>query len=279
MMRKIALIAALLSLPSMVWARTASPTGMETYVSSSNRVVRAGWENVDAEHHLSGAKLRPEALNARVVVVHRWCIACPGIDESVRAFQSLAKQYSDTDIVFLTSYYPANIHSRAEVDSAMRRYHVTTPVYVGAAPINVPCAHQHRAMYVVKGGGCELWSKMHDNTDIASLAQYLKANKNDLLEASLRLAAEHAPGRALLEAKRMKKLDPKKAKELKDVIEPLSTPANLRMAEFEEKAAALRAKPTANAGKALAAKLAAFAKKAPEELKDEIDELMMELEK
>lgn len=273
MLRRVFVIISLLMLPCALSARTEA----DEYVSASNRVVRSGWMNVDESHYLSGRTWTPEALNARITVVHRWCIACPGVDEAVKEFQRLAKQYADTDFVFLTSYYPDGRHPRKDVEETLKNFKVTTSVYVGAAPMAVKCAREHRAMYVVESGDNELWSKRIDNTDIKSLAQYLRINKDELIEKSIRLAAAEAPGRALLQMKRLAKTNPKKAKELKGLTDPLNTNANRQMAEFEEKASALRIKPNAPAAKALLAKLAAFAAHAPEELKNEIDELTMEL--
>lgn len=273
MLRRVSVIISLLMLPCALSARTES----EDYISASNRVVRSGWMNLDESHYLSGRTWTPEALNARITVVHRWCIACPKIDEAVKEFQNLAKQFADTDLVFLTSYYPDGLHPRKEVEETLKRLKVTTSVYVGAAPMAVKCAREHRAMYVVESGDNELWSKRIDNTDIKLLAQYLKSNKDELVEKSIRLAAAEAPGRALLQMKRLAKANPKKAKELKSVTDPLNTVANRQMADFEEKASALRLKPNAAAKKTLLAKLTAFAVHAPEELKNEIDEFAMEL--
>lgn len=254
-----------------------SQAAMDEYVTASNRVVRSGWINIDESHYLSGPLRTPEALNSRITIVHRWCLACPGVDGAVRDFQNLAKQFSDTDFVFLTSYYPDATHPRHEVDATLKRLNVSTSVYVGAAPIAVRCAVAHRAMYVVESGDTELWSMRLNNTDIKSLAQYLKKNMDALLEKSIRLAAVQAPGRALVQLKRLAKINPKKAKELKSVTDPLNTAANRQMADFEEKAIALRAKRNPSAVTTFLAKLSAFSAHAPEELKDEIDALAAEL--
>lgn len=274
MLRRVSVIISLLMLPCAVLARAVA----DDYVTASNRVVRSGWMNVDESHYLSGRTWSPDALNARIVVVHRWCIVCPKIDEAVKEFQNLAKQFADTDLVFLTSYYPEEKHSRTEVEETLKRLKVTTPVYVGVASMAIKWARRaHCSMYVISGGDEELWSKRTNNTDLKALTQYLKANKDELVEKSIRLAVTHAPGRALVQAKLLAKTNPKKAKELKSLTDPLNTSENRQMAEFEEKASALRVKPNAAAVKALLAKLTAFAARAPEELKDEIDELTMEL--
>lgn len=273
MLRRVFVIITLLMLPCALSARTEA----DEYVSASNRVVRSGWMNVDESHYLSGRTWTPEALNARITVVHRWCIACDKIDDAVKDFNALARQYADTDFAFVTSYFPDGRHSRKTVEGALKRFKVTTPVYVGAAPTAVKGTRNHCALYVVAGGDTEKWSMPKNNTDIKALAQYLKIHKDELVEASIRLAATEAPGRALLQMKRFSKENPQKAKELKSLTDPLNTNENRQMAEFEEKASALRVKPNAAAAKTLLAKLTAFAAHAPEELKNEIDELTMEL--
>lgn len=249
-----------------------------SYVSASNKVVRAGWVNVDEGHYLAGRALTPEALNSRIVIVHRWCIACPDIDKAVKDFNLLSKQFSDTDFVFMTSYYPGSSHPRDQVDAALKKFKVSTPVYVGAAPVAIKCANSHRALYVVEGGDTEKWSLVNDNTDIDALAQHLRNNKSELMASSIRLAVDHAPGRAVLQMKRLAKINPKKAKELSSLVEPLNTPENRQMADYEEKAGALIAKPNPGAVKNLLSKLRNFAKKAPETLSDEIAEITAELE-
>lgn len=247
----------------------------------SNRVERSGWINVDESHRLSGSRLTPERLNSRVVVVHRWCKVCPKkIETGVKEFQNLSKRYAQLPFVFLTSYSPDAPHSRRSVEEALDRFGVTTPVYVGAAAAGVSVARKHRALYVVAGGLDERWSVRNDNTDIAALAKFLNAHRDDLLETSLRLAADNEPGRALVEMKRLKTLSPKKAAELKSLVAPLDTPMNRRMAEFEEKTASLMAKPQPDlkAAKALLSKLSDFAESAPDALKAEIAGLADDLQ-
>lgn len=245
----------------------------------TNSVARLGWINVDDEHHLSGRALTPEDLNTRVVVVHRWCYACPNIEEGVKSFQQLAKRYADTDFVFLTSYYPGAAHPRQEVENVLDRLKVFGPVYIGAASIGVRVAREHRALYVAEGGTNEVWSLRINNTDIKSLTKYLDSHRPQLEEASLRLAAECAPGRALNIAKRLKKSDPKTAARLRTLTDPLNTPENRQMAEFEDKVDALFAKkkPSAKDAKALRIKLIKFAEGASPALKDEIEALKVSL--
>lgn len=241
------------------------------FIIASNRVARAGWLNVDESTHLSGRAYTPEDLNTRVVVVHRWCIACPKIDNGVKEFQRLAKKYADTDFVFLTSYYPGAAHPRKDVIDTLKNFGVAGPVYVGAAAIGVPIAHDHRALYVVSGGTDEKWSLRVNNTDIASLDKFLKEHKDELIEESVRLASEVAPGRALMQVKKLKKSNPKLVVKLKSVIAPLDTPENRQLMDFEERVAALVAKHPVDhkAAKKLRDRIMDFSLKSSEAAKEE----------
>lgn len=139
----------------------------------TNRVVTAGWVNIDDAHHLSGPKLTPEELNQRIVVVQRWCTKCPRVLPAVQEFQRLAKRFPDSKFVFLSSYYPDADQTREEVETALRKLKVTGPVYVGAAVQKMKISREHRALYVVENGKTEKWSVRCDNTDIKGLTKYL----------------------------------------------------------------------------------------------------------
>lgn len=262
--------------PSGVFANTSSDIIVDY---ASNRVVRSGWVNVDPTHYLSGRVLTPEELNSRVVIVQRWCMNCPNIGPAVKEFQTLAKHYADSDFVFLSSYYPSAGHQRSIVEKIHKDYKITIPAYVGAASMGVSASREHRALYVVAGGMDEKWCVRCENTDIKALSKYLSDHADELAETSFKLLSESAPGRALLSAKRLKKLSPKKAAAYKDLIDPLNTAANRQMADFEEKVDALLAKvkPNTRDVKSLRDKVAKFASKAPDSLKDEIDALLARL--
>lgn len=279
-MRKILPVGILLFVSAMMSAEVFA-AGRRAFVedSSTNRVLRAGWINVDDSHYLSGPVLTPEDLNTRVVVVHRWCLACPDIDNAVKDFQRLAKRYADTDFVFLTSYFPGQAHSRQDVENALKRLNVKGSAYVGAASAGVRVAKDHRAMYIVEGGSNEVWSLRLNNTDMQELSRQLDTNRARLEEASLRLAAEYAPGRALVHYKKMKKANSKAAAALKPLIDKIDTPENRQMADFEEKSAAVLAKGSKalKDQKALREKLEKFAEKASDDLKDEIAALLAAL--
>lgn len=277
MKKSLAILLAVVVLPAVSVAKV---KGDVIECPLTNSVARLGWINVDDDHHLSGRALTPEDLNTRVVVVHRWCYACPNIEEGVKSFQQLAKRYADTDFVFLTSYYPGAAHPRQEVENVLDRLKVVGPVYIGAASIGVRVAREHRALYVAEGGTNEVWSLRVNNTDIKSLAKYLDSHRQELEEASLRLAAQYAPGRALNIAKKMKKSNPKKASQLRTLTDPLNTPENRQMAEFEDKVDALFAKkkPSAKDVKGMRIKLHKFAESASPSLKDEIEALKASLD-
>lgn len=246
----------------------------------TNSVPRLGWINVDDEHHLSGRFLTPEDLNTRIVIVQRWCMACPEIDKAVEDFQSLAKHYADTDFIFLSSYFPGAPHQRKDVEESLKHHKVAIPVYIGAASIGVRASREHRALYVVEGGTEEKWCMRINNTDIKALSKYLTSHRDELTESSLRLAATHAPGRALSLAKKLKRSNPKKAAQLKSLIDPLNTPENRQMSDLEDKVDALFSKPNVNPKdlKNMRIKLDKFGENASPALKEEIKALRAALD-
>lgn len=244
----------------------------------TNRVVQSGWMNMNEDHRFSGPTFTPAALNGRVVIVHRWCTACKNIDSAVAEFQNLAKRYADTDFVFLTSYFPNKRHPVFEVKDALKRNKVTGPVYVGAAAMEVPQSRKHMALYVVSGGKTQNWFSA-DNTEMKGLERFLNAHRSELLEETLKLEVETAPGRALNLHKKVKRSDPKLAAKLTPLITTVNTPENRQMAEFEDKVALLREKanPPAREIEALREKLEKFTRSASPKLKDESDALFLQL--
>lgn len=190
------------------------------FAVNTNKVVNAGWKNIDVSHHLSGAELTPEQLNENVVVVQRWCISCENIEKGAAEFQSLAKRFQDTGIVFFVSYYPEDDQSEKEIETFLKKQKVTTPVYVGAQALGVKGSGAHRTMYVVKDGAA-LWQVKKDNTDIKPLMKFIDLHKQEWMEESILRNAESDPKKALELGANLKKMNLKISPETKKLLDTI----------------------------------------------------------
>lgn len=232
------------------------------YDSPTNRVVSCGWENVDPTHYLAGEKTSAEHLNARAVVVHRWCIACPKVEGAIKEFTMLSKQYDGTGIEFLTSYYPGSPHPRGDVMKAIMASKIVNPVYTGAAPQGLRLAHDHRALYVVGPNALEVWSAKNNNTDIKELSKVLHEKKAELMASVITANEESAPGLALKIAKKYKKICREKNDDVERILKTFIAKADVRaMADLEEKVEAYHKKPDEKTRKTLVKKLEALSSK------------------
>lgn len=188
--------------------------------ANTNKVVRAGWKNIDSAYHLSGKELTPEALNDKVVIVQRWCISCENIEKGAAEFQSLAKRYQDYGFIFLVSYCPDEDHDPKAVERFLKKQNVVTPVYIGAQAMGVKGSGAHRTMYVVKDGAA-LWQVKKDNTDIKPLMKFIEANKLAWVEEEIKTAAEKDPASAIELGKKLKKANMKLSPETKKLLDGL----------------------------------------------------------
>lgn len=247
------------------------------YDSPTNRVVSCGWVNVDPTHYLAGAKTTAENLNSRVVVVHRWCIACPKVEGAIKEFTMLSKQYDGTGIEFLTSYYPGSPHPRSDVMKAISSNKIVNSVYIGAAPQDLRLAHDHRALYVVGPNAQEVWSIKNNNIDIKELSKVLNEKKAELISSVIVANEETAPGLSLMLAKKYKKICREKNDDVERVIKTMTPKADVRsMADLEEKVEAYRKKPDEKTRKTLIKKLQALSSKP--DVASEAEALLSELE-
>lgn len=151
----------------------------EEYITGSNRVERLGWVNVDAKGFIANKTLTPEYLNERITVVLRWCYGCPGISQSVPAFENLRGIYDNRDIEFIHSYYPGQRHAKSAVLDYVRKFAITNAVYSGAAPAEANFRDEHRSVAVVLPGGKVVWSSLDNRIDkVQKLEQELKTKLN-----------------------------------------------------------------------------------------------------
>lgn len=190
------------------------------FAANTNRVVVAGWKNIDDNFHLSGKKVTPEELNDNVVIVQRWCISCENIEKGAAEFQSLAKRYQDYGFIFLVSYCPDEDHDPKAVERFFKKQNVTTPAYIGAQAMGVKGSGAHRTMYVVKNGAA-LWQVKKDNTDIKPLMKFIEANKLNWVEEKIKSAAEKDPAAALELGKKLKKANIKLSPDTKKLLDGL----------------------------------------------------------
>lgn len=264
-----------LSLSLAALADNAAPESKFIFDSPTNRVVRSGWVNVDSSHYLQGRKLTPEYLNDRIVVVHRWCLACPKIEGAIKEFSSLKSPGGD--VVFMTSYFPGAPHSRDEVFKCMKVNKVQSSTYIGAAVESEKLTKLHRATYVILPGGEMVWSKDH-NVCIDELKSAIFKNLPEWRVKVIETLADSRPGLALMRLKELKKLHPKAGPVPKEVRDKLENKFVISLADFEKTIAALLPKTPANKIKGIKARLEKFNETCPEEYQGEVEKMLRELE-
>lgn len=242
----------------------------------SNRVVRAGWINVDKDHYLSGPAESPEHLNAGITVVQKLCMVCPKVEDAIKEYSALSAKFSGSGITFLTSYVPEAPHSKAEVDEFIKRKAIKTSVYLGAMAEAQKKNRKHRQLYVVGPSGEILWSAK-DNTEIDKLAKKLESNRVEWVIRSIEASAETKSGLALMLARRFKNTNPNEASRTKEILNRLQAlPSARQLADIEEKLEAARRKSDKKELLNLKAKLERLYKSCGEENKREV-EMMLEM--
>lgn len=169
----------------------------DEYITGSNRVERLGWVNVDEDGRIANKVITPEYLNERITVVLRWCYACPGISESIPAFERLSDNFNGRDVEFIHSYYPGQRHAKSLVLKFVEKFAITNAVYSGAAPAEAGFRDMHRSVAVVLPGGKVVWSVSYNTlTNVKELETVLKENLNSWRRTSIETLWEENPAAA-----------------------------------------------------------------------------------